>query len=104
MTNARVRPKLSQPKGIPFFPLKPPSASPLGEKLWDCFGRHPWDFLQFPAPAPGENTQWMTMKEYPLGPRLLWQWWQDPEPLIGVFQPVLRLLYKSFNVYLNGGW
>ncbi|MEM1281746.1 MAG: hypothetical protein AAGG53_17385, partial [Cyanobacteria bacterium P01_H01_bin.152] len=74
----------SQRQRIPFFPPQPLPASPLGEKLWDCFGHHPWDFLQAPQPLPGEKTQWMTVKEYPLGPRLLWQRWQDPDQLIGV--------------------
>ncbi|MEO0987777.1 MAG: hypothetical protein AAFY20_19890 [Cyanobacteria bacterium J06639_14] len=84
MTTVHVQPPRSQPQGIPFFPLKPSPASPLGQQLWDCFGRHPWDFLQASTPAPGKKAQWMTVKEHPLGPRLLWQRWQDPEQLIGV--------------------
>ncbi|MEM0978667.1 MAG: hypothetical protein AAGH78_00195 [Cyanobacteria bacterium P01_H01_bin.58] len=74
----------SQRQRIPFFPSQPSPASPLGEKLWNCFGHHPWDFLQAPAPLPGEKAQWMTVKDYPLAPRLLWQRWQDPKQLIGV--------------------
>ncbi|MEL6764243.1 MAG: hypothetical protein AAFO87_11395, partial [Cyanobacteria bacterium J06607_6] len=96
MTNARVRPKPSQPKGMPFLPLKPLPASSLGEKLWDCFGQHPWDFLQAPTPAPGEQAQWMTVKDYPLGPRLLWQRWQDPEQLIG-----MRFTHETFYALLD---
>ncbi|MEO1096093.1 MAG: hypothetical protein AAFX01_14475, partial [Cyanobacteria bacterium J06638_28] len=74
----------SQLQRLAFFPPKPLPASPLGEKLWDCFGHHPWDFLQAPTPLPGEKAQWMTVKDYPLAPRLLWQRWQDPKQLIGV--------------------
>ncbi|MEO1095967.1 MAG: hypothetical protein AAFX01_13820, partial [Cyanobacteria bacterium J06638_28] len=74
----------SQRQRIPFFPPQPSPASPLGEKLWDCFGHHPWDFLQAPTPIRGEKAQWMTVKDYPLAPRLLWQRWQDPKQLIGV--------------------
>ncbi|MBE7385170.1 MAG: hypothetical protein F6J95_027655 [Leptolyngbya sp. SIO1E4] len=67
-----------------FFPPKPLPTSPLGQKLCDLFGRQPWDFLQAPLPPPGKQVEWITIKNYPLRPRVLWQQWQNPEQLIGV--------------------
>jgi hypothetical protein len=38
-----------------------------------------------PSPGPGpRRTQWKTITDYPLRPRVLWAKWQDPDQLIGV--------------------
>jgi hypothetical protein len=61
-----------------------PPVSILGQQLHRLFGQQPWDFLEAPAPIPGQKPQWRTVTTYPLKPRILWQRWQDPEILIGV--------------------
>ena len=67
-----------------FHPPKPIPADPLGQRLHDIFGRNPWDFIEAPAPAPGEAPAWRTVTGYPLRPRILWQRWQDPNTILGV--------------------
>jgi len=67
-----------------FHPLKPIPADPLGQRLYDLFGRQLWDFIEAPAPTPGEKPDWLTVTDYQLRPRILWQRWQDPDTLIGV--------------------
>jgi hypothetical protein len=62
----------------------PDPIAPLGRRLCEIFGQHPWDFIQAPAPAPGDKPQWKTVTDYPLRPRVLWAKWQDPDQLIGV--------------------
>jgi len=67
-----------------FHPPKPLPADPLGQRLHEVFGRNLWDFIEAPAPAPGEKPKWRTITDYPLRPRVLWQRWQDLTTLIGV--------------------
>ena len=67
-----------------FHPPQPIPADPLGQRLHEIFGRNLWDFIEAPAPVPGEKAEWRTVKRYPLRPRVLWQRWQDPDTLIGV--------------------
>jgi len=67
-----------------FHPPKPLPADPLGQRLHEIFGRNLWDFIEAPAPVPGEKPKWRTITDYPLRPRLLWQRWQDLTTLIGV--------------------
>jgi len=67
-----------------FHPPKPLPADPLGQRLHEIFGRNLWDFIEAPAPAPGEKPKWRTITDYPLRPRLLWQRWKDLTTLIGV--------------------
>jgi hypothetical protein len=72
--------------GAPRLASVPPAppVSILGQQLHHLFGQQPWDFLEAPAPIPGQKPQWRTVTTYPLKPRSLWQRWQDPEVLIGV--------------------
>jgi len=67
-----------------FHPPKPIPADPLGQRLYDLFGRQLWDFIEAPAPPPGKKPDWLTVTDYQLRPRILWQRWQDPDTLIGV--------------------
>jgi hypothetical protein len=67
-----------------FHPPKPIPADPLGQRLHELFGRNLWDFIEAPAPGPGEKPQWRTVTHYQMRPRILWQRWQDPHTLIGV--------------------
>jgi len=67
-----------------FHPPKPIPADPLGQRLTEVFGRQLWDFIEAAAPLPGEKPNWLTMTDYQLRPRLLWQRWQNPDILIGV--------------------
>jgi len=67
-----------------FHPPKPLPADPLGQRLHEIFGRNLWDFIEAPAPAPGEKPKWRTITDYPLRPRVLWRSWQDLTTLIGV--------------------
>jgi len=67
-----------------FHPPKPLPADPLGQRLHEIFGRNLWDFIEAPAPAPGEKPQWRTVTHYEMRPRVFWQRWQDPDTLIGV--------------------
>lgn len=67
-----------------FHPPKPLPADPLGQRLHEIFGRNLWDFIEAPAPAPGEKPKWRTVTNYEMRPRLLWQRWQDLTTLIGV--------------------
>jgi hypothetical protein len=62
----------------------PDPIAPLGRRLCEIFGQHPWDFIQAPNPGPHSATQWKTITDYPLRPRVLWAKWQDPDQLIGV--------------------
>jgi hypothetical protein len=62
----------------------PDPIAPLGRRLCEIFGQHPWDFIQAPAPTPGDKPHWKTITDYPLRPRVLWAKWQDPDQLIGV--------------------
>ncbi|MEO0377769.1 MAG: hypothetical protein AAF329_24865 [Cyanobacteria bacterium P01_A01_bin.17] len=54
--------------------------SPMGQRLWEIFGRYPWSFLQL---RDGDRD-WMTVNNYPLKPRVLWKRWQDAATQIGV--------------------
>lgn len=54
--------------------------SPLGQKLWDVFGRYPWSWIK----KPDGKDCWQTEKRYPLRPRLLWKHWQDAGVQVGV--------------------
>lgn len=67
-----------------FHPPKPLPADPLGQRLHAIFGRNLWDFIEAPAPAPGEKPQWRTVTHYQMRPRVFWQRWQDLTTLIGV--------------------
>lgn len=67
-----------------FHPPKPIPAEPLGQRLHTLFGRQLWDFIEAPAPPPGQKPEWTTVKDYQLRPRLLWQRWQDSHTIIGV--------------------
>jgi hypothetical protein len=67
-----------------FHPPKPIPADPLGQRLHTLFGRQPWDFIEAPAPPPGQKPQWTTVKSHELRPRILWQRWQNAEVIIGV--------------------
>jgi hypothetical protein len=62
----------------------PDPIAPLGRRLCEIFSQHPWDFIQAPNPGPHSATQWKTITDYPLRPRVLWAKWQDPDQLIGV--------------------
>jgi hypothetical protein len=62
----------------------PEPIAPLGRRLCEIFGQHPWDFIQAIAPNPSDKPQWRTVTDYPLRPRVLWAKWQDPDQLIGV--------------------
>jgi hypothetical protein len=64
--------------------LHPDPIAPLGRCLCEIFGQNPWDFIQAPNPGPHSATQWKTITDYPLRPRVLWAKWQDPDQLIGV--------------------
>jgi hypothetical protein len=67
-----------------FHPPQPIPADPLGSASTNLFGRQLWDFIEAPRPRPGEKPEWLTVTDYPLRPRLLWQRWKDPQKLIGV--------------------
>jgi hypothetical protein len=62
----------------------PDPIAPLGRRLCEIFGQHPWDFIQAPPRPPSDKPQWKTVTDYPLRPRVLWAKWQDPDQLIGV--------------------
>lgn len=74
-----------------FHPPKPLPADPLGQRLHEIFGRNLWDFIEAPAPTPGEKPKWRTVTNYEMRPRILWQRWQDLTTLIGVRFDALRI-------------
>jgi hypothetical protein len=56
---------------------------PLGQKLTQIFGQHPWQSIQADNVSPHHPVHWRT-HHYPVWPRVLWQRWQDPNIIIGV--------------------
>jgi hypothetical protein len=56
---------------------------PLGQKLTQIFGQHPWQSIQADNVSPHHPVHWRT-HHYPVWPRVLWQRWQDPNTIIGV--------------------
>ncbi|MBD1877203.1 hypothetical protein H6F75_27345 [Nodosilinea sp. FACHB-131] len=64
---------------------EPLPADPTGQRLCELFGHYPWNFIR--ADLPDEATAkaaWTTVTTYPLRPRVLWNYWQDANQLIGV--------------------
>jgi hypothetical protein len=64
---------------------EPLPADPTGRRLCEIFGHYPWNFIR--ADLPDDATTkaaWRTVKDYPLRPRVLWNYWQDANQLIGV--------------------
>jgi len=55
-------------------------SDPLGARLWEIFGRYPWQWIYKPD---GGNT-WETEGRYPLRPRVFWKNWQDAALALGV--------------------
>jgi hypothetical protein len=64
---------------------EPLPADPIGQRLCEIFGHYPWNFIR--ADLPDDATvkaAWTTVSTYPLRPRVLWNYWQDANQLIGV--------------------
>ncbi|HZG39459.1 MAG TPA: hypothetical protein VEZ50_12325 [Nodosilinea sp.] len=64
---------------------EPLPADPTGQRLCEIFGHYPWNFIR--ADLPDDATTkaaWTTVNTYPLRPRVLWNYWQDANQLIGV--------------------
>lgn len=55
-------------------------SDPLGARLWELFGRYPWQWIY----KPDGGSTWETEKRYPLRPRVFWKNWQDAALALGV--------------------
>ncbi|MDX2242281.1 MAG: hypothetical protein NW224_16475 [Leptolyngbyaceae cyanobacterium bins.302] len=59
---------------------EPQPQSEMGRKLCETFP-YLWQAILSPNETP---AQWQTITKYPLRPRVLWRYWQDPAQLVGV--------------------
>ncbi|MEM9118203.1 MAG: hypothetical protein AAGD09_10015 [Cyanobacteria bacterium P01_F01_bin.56] len=55
-------------------------SDPMGARLWEVFGRYPWQWIY----KPDGGKTWETEGRYPLRPRVFWKNWQDAALSIGV--------------------
>ncbi len=70
-------------KNIKRYPAGDPlPRDPIGQKLTELFPNG-WDWIYAEIPEDQSHPEWETVKHYPLTPQQLWEYFQDPDCLVG---------------------